>query len=808
MNENLIAHTSPCALPANVQTVGGVRFTVLTDRLIRVETGNHTDEATQCVWFRDMPPVEYDLTKTRGGIQIRTATTLFRFSSGGKFRYATLSDGRDARDSRTNNLKGTMRTLDQKGAHVRLGNGVISRSGVAILDDSRSLILTQEGTFASRPACTDQYIFAYGTDYRGALSAFYAITGPVPMLPRGVLGNWWSRYHQYTQNEYLDLMQNFRRHDVPLTVATVDMDWHWVDVKLRFGDKKDGWTGYSWNTELFPDYRAFLSELRSQGLMVTLNLHPADGIRWFEDMYPAVARRMGIDPESKETVPFDLSNDDFINCYFEELHRPYEREGVNFWWIDWQQGTKSTVKGLDPLWALNHYHYLDNSALGNRPLILSRFGGPGSHRYPLGFSGDTLTTWGALSIQPYVTATAANIGYTWWSHDIGGHMLGYRDEELYLRWIQLGVFSPINRLHSTAEEYVYKEPWAFTPATERIASDYLRLRHRLIPYIYSMSEKTHSQGIAICEPLYYTYRHDNKAYFFTNQYMFGSELMVSPMVKHTSSKTRYATVETWFPEGRWTDIFTGQIYEGNCVLPVNRDVSAYPVFAKAGAIIPLSAEPGNSIANPAAFDIWAYRGSGNFTLYEDGNDAHGYTRGASCTTKYLISESQQISFCVSPAAGDLSVIPAERTYTVYFKDVVSGDVTATVNGETIEVFAQMSEGCVSVHLPPVAVTDTIEITIKDHTVAQNKNYFDALTEALGHWEHINAAKMIIFSKFYSINALQYLLNGRNRKPLKKVSKQKALRMISRRWRTPLLRVPTALRDLWKEVVSIAPDENN
>src|SRR5699024_7488364 len=222
-----------------------------------------------------------------------------------------------------------------------------------------------------------------------------------------------------------------------------------------------GLTGYSWNTDLFPDYRAFLQYLKSKNLHITLNLHPADGVRFFEDAYPEMAKAMGIDPKTKQDIPFSCKDPKFWNAYFDVLHKPYEKDGVDFWWIDWQQGKKSDVKGLDPLVALNHYHYLDNAEDGRIPLILSRYGGIGSHRYPLGFSGDTAISWKVLDFQPYFTVNAANCGYTWWSHDIGGHHFGKRDENLYIRWLQFGVFSPVLRLHSTSNDLLGKEPWRY-----------------------------------------------------------------------------------------------------------------------------------------------------------------------------------------------------------------------------------------------------------------------------------------------------------------------------------------------------------
>ena len=122
-----------------------------------------------------------------------------------------------------------------------------------------------------------------------------------------------------------------------------------------------GWTGYSWNRELFPDPAEFLRRLHEQGLRVTLNVHPADGVRAFEDRYPAMARALGIDPASGDPVAFDVTNQEFLAAYFEILHRSLEEDGVDFWWIDWQSGPYSRVAGIDPLWMLNHFHFLDNA---------------------------------------------------------------------------------------------------------------------------------------------------------------------------------------------------------------------------------------------------------------------------------------------------------------------------------------------------------------------------------------------------------------------------------------------------------------
>ena len=373
------------------------------------------------------------------------------------------------------------------------------------------MLLTDDGWIAPRrPDTLDLYVFAYGRDYRAALRAFYRLTGPQPLLPRFALGNWWSRYHPYSADEYLGLMDRFAAEGIPLSVAVLDMDWHLVDIDPRHGS---GWTGYTWNRDLFPDPPAFLAALHERGLATTLNVHPAEGVHAHEERYAAIARRMGVDPDSELPVDFDPADPAFLEAYLEELHHPREAEGVDFWWLDWQQGGVTRIPGLDPLWLLNHFHFLGLRA-GRRsgPLTFSRYAGVGSHRYPIGFSGDTVITWASLDFQPYFTATASNVGYGWWSHDVGGHFFGYKDDELTVRWTQLGVFSPITRLHSSDSPFNTREPWRFGERAQRIMTAFLRLRHRLVPYLHTMNRRAHRDGEPLVQPMYYDHPDDDDAY--------------------------------------------------------------------------------------------------------------------------------------------------------------------------------------------------------------------------------------------------------------------------------------------------------
>ncbi len=657
LDKHLIAKTRPLANNENLVFFKDFRVTVLTDRLFRVEKDAEKifcDEATEAVWFRDMPPVPFETEEKEDALFVKTEkATLVLFEDMEK-SHIILGGKKIALDNKEN-LRGTYSTLDRCDGNIYIGDngneeikldmGVVSKNGVAVLDYTKSSVLTDDGMIRKeRRDELDIYVFAYGRDYRNAVRAFYMICGETPKLPRYALGNWWSRYYEYTDKEYLAVLDKMEERDIPITVATVDMDWHWntqnlckkpgIEDKMpldkRGGDfygGSSGWTGYSWNTELFPDYKKFLKKVHEHGCAVTLNLHPATGVRFFEDMYEEMALEMGIDPKTERKVDLDFSSDKWINAYFKILHKPYEHDGVDFWWIDWQQGPRAKALGIDIMWVLNHYHTLDN-AKEHTPLILSRYSGLGAHRYPLGFSGDTHITWETLKYLPYFTANASNIGFTWWSHDIGGHMGGAKDNELYVRSVQFGVFSPVNRLHSTSYDYCTKEPFAYKNGTGLIAEGFLRLRHKMIPYLYSAMLDTNENGRALIEPMYYSYPNEEAAYNCPEQYMFGTELIVAPVVTKGDEKGM-AKTRVWLPRGRWTDIFTGSTYNGGRWVDMVRFMDSIPVLAKEGGFFVLDARKHtNNIDVPDTLKVMAFNGNGEYTLREDGVNTRFCAEGA------------------------------------------------------------------------------------------------------------------------------------------------------------------------------------
>ncbi len=685
----------PIAQPGSIVRAPHVRFTVLTSRLIRLEysaTDQFEDRASQTFWYRDLPTpefaveqfddvltittdqlhVQYRLTDrgfTRDTLSIEVQTT------GAVWRYGDLGE----RD----NLRGTARTLDGADGAIPLERGLMSRAGWSVVDDSPSLVFDDDSWLAPRLALGnfDLYFFGYGRDYLHCLFDFGKVAGHVPLLPRWALGNWWSRYWAYTQAELQDLITDFQQHDIPLSVCIIDMDWHITHT----GNDSSGWTGYTWNRDLFPNPAEFIAWLHQNGLKTALNLHPADGVYPHEEQYPAIAKALGVDPATERPIDFNLSDPAFARAYFEILHHPHEAQGVDFWWLDWQQGTRSQLAGLDPLMWLNHLHFYDLARDGSkRPFIFSRWFGLGNHRYPIGFSGDTVVSWKSLAFQPYFTATAANVGYGWWSHDIGGHMGGIEDAELYTRWVQFGVFSPILRLHSTNNPYQHRRPWNADAETLRLIGDALRLRHALIPYLYTMAWRNHTQDVPLITPMYHDYPDEDDAYRCSQQYQFGTELIAAPYVSPRDLDTRVSRQTLWLPYGNWFNFFTGEHYYGHRWHTLYGRLDDIPVIAKAGAIVPLA---DRGVDNPEHLDIIIFPDADNrFELFEDDGGSLAYQSGRYALTAFTqLWRGTEAEFTIDPVMGDVGVVPAWRSYRLIFRGIHQPDrISVRVNDRPCE----------------------------------------------------------------------------------------------------------------------------
>ncbi len=724
----------PLAAPEAVVSGPQVRFTILTSRLLRLEyspEGRFEDRPSQAFWYRKQPVPQFTVSQDEKSIEIDTGELhlVYQITERG-FARETLSVVVRSTGSTWHygdrdhlNLQGTGRTLDEADGAIHLEQGLLSRSGWAFVNDSDSLVFDSTGWLETRAPGKnlDLYFFGYGHAYLDCLQDYFKVAGNVPLVPRWILGNWWSRYWAYTQTELGDLMKEFKSRQVPLSVCIIDMDWHLTQT----GNASSGWTGYTWNRDLFPDPPAFLKWLHDEmGLRTAMNLHPADGVWPHEEMYPQLAEKMGLDPASGRPVEFDIADPEFAKHYFEILHHPYEALGVDFWWMDWQQGARiahskrAVAEKMDPLWWLNHLHFHDLGRGGQkRSFVFSRWGGLGNHRYPIGFSGDSVVSWKSLAFQPFFTATAANVAFGWWSHDIGGHMFGIEDGELYTRWVQFGVFSPILRLHCTNNPYQDRAPWVFGEDTFQVARAALQLRHALVPYIYSMAWRFTQTAMPLSAPLYYAYPEREEAYLCPNQYLFGDQLLAAPFVAPHDEETNLTRASVWLPEGDWFNFFDGERCAGDRWATVYGTLSDIPVFARAGAIVPL-APPSvlQSVDTPQALEVRIFPGAdGQFTLYEDDGVSGAYLQGAH--SQIRLSQTwggSRQSFQIAPAEGETAHLPARRDFTLRFLAVSRpGQVSAKLNGRPLEIQTVFNEarGELSVTGIALAPSDRLEVEL-------------------------------------------------------------------------------------------------
>lgn len=699
------------------------RFTLLTERILRLEydpEGIFEDRPSQTVLNRHFPVPHYSVRDTGTRLEIDTRHFRLTYHYGKEKRFTENSVVIEAKNAFTNyggtwrfgatcygdpprdhNLKGTARTLDRIDGPTELERGLMDTAGRSFFDDSETALFAEDGSLVSRrPGTVDVYYICCQRDYGETLKDFFSIAGRPPMLPRYALGNWWSRYYKYTEESYLALLDRFREEDLPFTMAVIDMDWHVTQVDAKYGR---GWTGYTWNRDYFPDPPRFLRALHDRGFHSALNLHPADGVQAYEDAYPAMAAATGADTSLEEPVPFDMTDPVLGKAYFDFLMHPMEKDGADHWWIDWQQGRKSAVRGMDPLWMLNHYHYCDNCREGKRGLILSRYAGLGSHRYPAGFSGDTVSSWKSLDFQAYFNANAANAGFPFWSHDIGGFAGGVRDPELFVRWLQLGVFSTFLRLHSTRNPFASKEPWSFGKSAEPIIGHWLRVRHKLLPWLYTEMHRQHAEKEIMLRPMYYGWPMADRAYSQKNQYLFGESLMVCPITAPADEATGMAGVKVWIPRGLWTDLFTGKTYEGDRVAILNRSWEDYPVLAKAGAIVPTAVWPkgSNAAGNPEELEILVFPGAnGSYTLFEDDGETAAFEEGHAFFTDFRY-DWEQGTFTIR-GRGDAAQVPGVRKYRITFR----GFAPFTPEGDGVtQVIRDEARRSVTAVLAPCAPTE-------------------------------------------------------------------------------------------------------
>ncbi len=377
---------------------------------------------------------------------------------------------------------------------------------------------------------------------------------------------------------------------------------------------------------------------------------------------------------------------------------------------------------MNPTWWLNYVHFTDQEHEGKRPLLFHRWGGLGNHRYQIGFSGDTISTWDSLAFQPWFTATAANVGYAFWSHDIGGHMPGVIEPELYTRWIQFGIFSPILRTHTTKNVDSERRIWAYPEPYSDIMRASFQLRYAMQPYLYTEARRTFDTGVAFLRPLYYDFPEAPEAYAAKNEYLFGENMLVAPVVHPVDAVTGLATEHLWLPAGEWIEWSSGKHFQGPLQVDRSYAIDQLPVFLKAGSIVPMQPTmlyTGERAVDPLILSIspLADGQSSHYTVYEDSGHAEDYQQdiGTAWTDVTATQSGEELTVTVAPVRDGYPGMQPMRSYEVRLPaDWPPASVTA--NGVSLQFTLDGKqpgwrfEGNTLTTIVPVAAADVHQAT--------------------------------------------------------------------------------------------------
>lgn len=761
----LCAVAMPC-LAASITNgsiyAGHARFTPITPECIRLEysqTGQFVDDPSYFAADRTARDSAVKVSTSGNRTTIDTGEIRLTYvDDGSKFDSSNLSakirDGQtwaDWNPSMANdaNLGGAIRTLDGWDGAGPLDDGLLSRNGWYLLDDSRGVLLENDWP-KSRPkdAGTDWYLFGYGTDYRAALKSLAAVSGPVPLPRRYMLGEWYSRYWPYSSADYREIVGEYASHDFPLDNLVLDMDWH-----------LDGWTGWSWNRKLLPDAEDLLQWLHSQGIHDTLNLHPADGVAPHETQYAAFMRDLGKDPASGATVPFDAADRRYMDALFRDVIAPLEHDGVDFWWLDWQQYpfTRS-VPDLTNLAWLNQLLYEHTSEGGKRGASFSRWAGWGDQRHPIHFSGDASTRFKMLAFEVSMTAASGNSGCFFWTHDIGGHNRG-RNEESYTRWVQFGAMSAALRAHSTRDATMDRRPWTYPKWAEDSMRGSAHLRSMLFPYIYTSAAQSSRETVPMLRPMYFDDPTTEAAYHNAQEYLLGDNLLVAPIVSAGVGPGRVASQTAWFPKSSdWYDWFSGVRHAGGSDALIADDIDEFPLFVRGGVPIPMQPYTARMASTPiTTLVVRCYPGTrGTSTLYEDDGESTAYRSNAFAATPLTYSRiGGKVTVEIGAARGRFAGQPRQRAYVIQLASM-GRPARVLVDGHVAAADYSPRLGIDSVAIAPQPIDKPVTVTVFAKPLAQddlqNSAEMETIAGVLGDdWGHSTAARVLADSRMSTLD---------------------------------------------------------
>lgn len=527
---------------------------------------------------------------------------------------------------------------------------------------------TDDRTVFSSPVseCVDYTVFTGSADE--IIASYRAVSGEVPMLPQWAFGYIHCRERFHSQEELLSTARRFREEQIPIDLIV--QDWQYWG--------KYGWNAMRFDEEHYPDPAQMVKDLHDMDMKLMISVWSK--IDPSSEVGKAAQEKGLFIPETTWIDFFDKDASTFYwNNFRDRLLKPY---GIDAWWQDATEPENDDLEGrrimkgsqpgeryrnVYPLKVTETiYEGLKKDDSERRPMIFTRSGFSGAQRYgAVLWSGDVGNDWQTLRYQIAAGLGFVSTGLPWWTYDAGGFFRPYdqyRNQdyiERMIRWIQVGTFLPLMRVHGYMSN---TEPWEYGHEATRIIKKQIELRYKLLPYIYSEAAKVTYEGSTVMRPLVFDFAGDTEALKQDNEYMFGQSLLVCPVTEGGVSQWPVYLPEN---EGGWYDFRNGKKYEGGKYADVPVDIESIPVFVKAGSIIPtgpVKQSVAEKSEEPIALNI--YPGAdASFRLYEDEGDNMNYENGL-CSTIDISWDDSSRKLTIEKRIGSFEGMQEVRTFKI------------------------------------------------------------------------------------------------------------------------------------------------
>lgn len=668
----------------NIITLGKSRISVLTPRLVRIEYNENSifeDRPTSRVINRKFEKFSFGITESETLIEINTGIFTLTYVKNSPIKTGKLKAVINRTKVEWNpsskeikNLRGINYSIDTMKENIILDKGLYSLDGYSILDDSNSLVLDEHDIFIDRGKNNfDIYLFMYDNDFDSALKDYFSLTGYPSLIPRYALGAWWYKNDKYSETDIYNLINRFKSENFPISI-------------FLLGDSLLNGYVPSINVKNISDY------LIKNNIKIGTTINPS----------------INIDNNKNSFIPF---SNDKIGLYLNNIINNYNNVGIDIFSIDYKNSNDKIN-----LWKLDHYHSGAMVMRGKRSLTLTRNHGLSMHRYPVMWSGKTKVSFHTLNLLPRYNLQGYNVGVSFIAHPIGGYSGGIEEDELYLRYIEFACFSPIFLLASEGGLYYKREPWKWNYILKEHIRYYMNLRYKLIPYLYSESYKYHKEGKGLIKPFYFDYPKILDEPLYQNEYFFGSNFFIAPITERKNKIINRVFKKIYVPNGIWFDFLKGKKYIGNKYYNSFYNDEDYPVFVKAGSIIPMSNNIKEELPSTLELNIYPLD-NGNYDLYEDDGISYNYEKGFYMITSFNYEyKEDNYTFTIKKKEG--KNLLNKRNYILKFKNI-KNITELNINDNSIKYNAFYDKDDFIINIEGLIVGRELTINIKGNNTFIN-----------------------------------------------------------------------------------------